>query len=197
MKIEIFDDSSWYAIDYRDNREQPEAEQMAALILPMTHQELRRVEEQAGTVRGKGKRNLIREYNRTRESILLRCVKEVRGVVLSSHRDGITVERSVTDPAEFVTTIAPEEVLADLMEAIRDHSHLAAGLVGKFGSPSSSRPRVTGPAVGGAPSADESTKQAAPSGVAIRNERPGDVTSQARPSGSNGLPISLGAPGLS
>jgi hypothetical protein len=196
--LEICDFSSeqiWYPPDVGDNREQPEEDQFAVLVQPATSRELQRLDEQHGTARGK-KINFIKRYHEIREAILVRCIKEVRNC---TYRNANGETHAITTGKELAAK-AGNDILEDILEAIKDHSKLTEEALGKSerrsGSSSTPRPISNG---GGAPSATPKsspttqetqgpTTQKSVSPIPSREEKGTATASQQRVYHSDGTP---------
>lgn len=128
----------WYEPDYRDNRDRPEGERMGVLLAPASRGEMQRLEERRGQLSRGGKINPTRRYNKMRVDVLTKCVREVDNLTLKRVlKEGRPEMVPITTGAELVRH-APEDLLEDILSALKDQSQLEDGLRGKFDSQSDS-----------------------------------------------------------
>lgn len=187
-----YEEAVWYAPDYADNRNRPEAERFAVQLVPMSATEMRRLEESKGGKMTRGKVNFVRRHNVVRAEILKRCIKDVRNLTLEIMKDGRVRREEIRSPAALVDTVAPEALLAELLEGLQDQSLLADGIVGKFVSPSVSPTPKSQLGAGGAPGAGGESAPKSPSENAVPRV---DATAPIQASASSGLQSSSDAPG--
>lgn len=163
--LKQIEDEVWYAPDIGDNRD-PDKEpdqRFAVRIVPMTAAEMQKLTEvHAGKVTRGSKYNWLKRYHAARDKILQRCASAVRNLNVEVVRNGATTTKSITTIDELIAFAHPDspadKVLEELVEALKDHSKLDEGLVGKLSSPSDSRIRVTPPGAGAAPGAAGESK---------------------------------------
>lgn len=119
-------DGIWYCPDIQDNRELPEDERFSVLIVPMTAEQMRRVEESHGTVTKK-KINFTRRYNRVRGDTLAKCIRDVEGCRVKILKNG-KEEIRIIKTGQALVEVVNEEILEDIYQALRDHSLLEQGM---------------------------------------------------------------------
>jgi len=192
FEIHQVEDTVWYAPDVGDNRDKHEVDQFAVELTPMSAAEMRRIEESRIGKVTRAKFNWVRRYNASRVDVLGRCIKRVRNCTAVVTKGGVETRTSITAGADLLT-IAGEELLEDLIGALRDQSRLAEGLVGKSSSPSVSpsqaTPHGTGAAVGAGGEIPPKSPSAAAAGCATATATPTPTSASASP------PISAAAPG--
>jgi hypothetical protein len=137
MALELFESTSdrvWYRPDIEGNRALPAEHAFAVEISPMTAAEHRRSEERLGLTKLGKRVNFTARYNALREDVLRHHVHAVRGLRISREKDGQRVAEDVTDVGgllELGNPQALETIVEDIYSAIKDHSLLEDGLLGK------------------------------------------------------------------
>lgn len=127
----------WYVPDYQDNRDKPKDKQFAVLLVPASRAELRRLEERRGAIGRGGKYNPVKRYNKSRDDVLKKCVREVENVTEKKVRGGKVERIPITTGPEFVR-IAPNLLAEDVVTALEDQSQLEEGMREKSDSQSDS-----------------------------------------------------------
>lgn len=195
--LKQIEDTVWYAPDIGDNLEKHETEQFAVQLATMNAAEMKRLTEaRAGKVTS-GKYNWLRRHHQVRDEILTRCVKSIRNLSMETVKDGRATISKITKVAELIEAAAPDSpadtVLEQILDALKDHSKLAEGIVGKSVSPSGLRTPATPPGSGVAPGAvGENVTQQPPS---ASGAPPEGATDSNLVSDSSGRPSSSAAPG--
>ena len=194
FEIHQVEDTVWYAPDVEDNREKHDVEQFAVQLTPMSAADMRRAEESKVGKVTRAKFNWARRYNALRADVLRKCIRSVRNCTFVTTKDGRQVRTAVTT-GEALLAIAGEDLLEELLGALKDQSRLADGLVGKSNSPSASptraTPRGNGDAAGAAGESDRKSPSDDGARSATATERPTPTSASTSP------PISSAAPGLS
>lgn len=120
----------WYAPDIMDNLAKKEENRFAVSLMPMSRQEIQRIEEGNSKLTPGKKVNLTKSWNKSRDLILRKCIAEVRHFAWTPKGQ----ERiQVTTGVQLLACGRPEieGVLEELLKAIKDQSILAEGLLGK------------------------------------------------------------------
>jgi len=134
MELHVFDEAR-YAPDYRDNRDLPEDKRFFVTVVPMTGPEYRQLEESHGKLTRGGNINYVRRYNKLRARAITKCVTGVENLTLTEVKNGQKTSSMITT-GKRLAEIAPAEILEDIIDAIKNQSLLADGLVGKSDSQS-------------------------------------------------------------
>lgn len=132
--IENADESVWYAPDIDDNRSLPEGDRFAVRISPMSAAEYRRAEDRLGMTKLGRKVNFTARYNAMREEALRKHVLEVRGLRVTRSRNGERTAEEIRDVNGLLGLANPqarEAIAEDIYSAVKDHSLLEDGLLGK------------------------------------------------------------------
>lgn len=132
-------DAVWFCPDVRGNLDLPEAERFKVRLLPLTAQERRQLEAAhvSAKMTAQDDASWLQRYYAVRESVLLKCVAEVKG--LFDRRlaaDGTEATTPIVSAEELVR-LAPDDILESVLLAIGDVSRLEAGLVKKSNLPCS------------------------------------------------------------
>jgi hypothetical protein len=207
IKLVSYDSEAvWYRPDFHDNREESKKNPMRVLLEPMSGAEYRRIEEQHGGVK-KGGVNFTHRHNVINADVIRQRVKEIENCSVDVvGKDRVRTKANITTPGDLLKYAGgAEDLLQDIVNAIRDHSLLEEGLEKKSDSRSdSSTLPVTRSAAGGVPDATPQSSQdkretlgvVTPSNTSGTRSSEPSATVTGRPQGSDshGHPISIAAP---
>jgi len=136
MDIHSFEEESiWYSPDYKENRDLPDDQQFSVCIMPMSKRQLHRLEEKHSQLSRSGKVNYVKRYNKMRSEILESCVTEVRHLTLVVSKGGVKSQVAI-ESSEDLIKHAPDVILDDILNVIKDQSLLEEGMPGKSDSQS-------------------------------------------------------------
>jgi len=137
MEIHSYESESvWYAPDYKDNRELPEADQFRVRLVPIPKPDYQKLEAAHTTLKKISKRQVLLRFNRMKESIVAKCILEVENFHHRIYKeDGSSEVVPITTGQELVTH-SPEEIVDGILSALKDQSLIEEGLRGKSDLPS-------------------------------------------------------------
>ena len=118
-----------YVPDIEDNRNDPDP--FVVRIKPMTAAEMKMLERSMGEMTAGKAANFLERADKVARAIFKRCVVSVRGYTARS-KDGTVMTPStgveLYDAVNSCGDPAESAVIDDIYAAIKDHSHLRAGL---------------------------------------------------------------------
>ena len=140
MELTSFEEEAvWYAPDFHDNRELEAEDRFEVLIQPLPRRDLQRLQEAHQGSLHKGKRtNVMRRYHKMRDQAIAKCVLDVRNLSWRRVVKGEVRTETIDSADALLASTAPavDEIIEDIMSALKDQSVLEDGVRGKSDSPS-------------------------------------------------------------
>lgn len=141
MEIHSYEaDWVWYVPDFKTNRELPEDEQFRVQLVPLSKRDYQKLEAGHLALKKLSKKQIAERYNKMKEHVVAKSVMNVENL---SHvvikKSGERVVEDIKTGEELAKHV-PEEVIEDIISALKDQSLIEEGLQGKSDSPSDTSP---------------------------------------------------------